>query len=202
MQTTPAQPLWKRLLRALLTALLAALLIAVFYVAVIMGHPQEDGASVIEARMDQPLQGRMEAPLLITDDSGLDALLAEFPAPVLQPLYGSALTFVRGTCEEAAFEDGFGRIVTLVYHTDSGEEMTLTNIYPARALSLLEKGDYTLRGTAGPTLATMRSVRMENDAGVRLHAQGTDALYAITVPHMDEAALRQLTGTLQLFGGK
>lgn len=202
MHPSSARPLWKRLLRALLAAFLAALLIVVFYVAVIMGHPQDDGTAIVEARMDQPLLGRMDAPLAITEASGMDALLAAFPAPVMHPLYGSALFFVSGRCEDAAFEDGFGRIVTLVYRTEYGEEMTLTSIYPARALSLLEKGDYTLKGTAGPSLAGMRSVRMENEAGVRLHAQGTDALYAVTVPHVDAGVLRQLTATLQLFEGE
>lgn len=202
MHSTPAQPFWKKLLRGLLTAFLAALLIAVFYVAVIMGHPQDDGAVAIEARMDQLLLGRMEQPMQITEASDMGTLLAAFPAPVLHPLYGSALIFVSGSCEEAAFEDGFGRIVTLTYRTEYGEEMILTSIYPARALSLLEKGDYTLKGTAGPSLVNMRSVRMENEAGIRLHAQGTDALYAVTVPHVDAGLLRQLTATLQLFEGE
>ncbi|MBQ8202548.1 MAG: hypothetical protein IJZ74_12360 [Clostridia bacterium] len=193
-----AMPLWKRVIRSILTAVASLLLIVVFYVAVIMGQPQDDGAAVVEARMDQPLLSAMSSALLITSESDMSYILEAFPAPVMYASYGNALTFVQGLCSDISFENGLGRVVTLTYLNENGDEMTVASIYPARALSLMGKGDYTISGTAGLSLAGLRSVRMENAGSVRMHAQGTDALYVVTTPKLDAAVLRQLTAALQL----
>ena len=42
---------------------------------------------------------------------------------------------------------------------------------------------------------------MENVANIRMHAQGTDALYIVTLPPLDASGLRTLTSTLQLYQG-
>ena len=75
----------------------------------------------------------------------------------------------------------------------------MQTIYPARALSLVPRGDYRLTTAATQALAGLRAIRMESDAAIRLHAQGTDALYVLTVPQMTQDELTALTKSLQLF---
>ena len=194
-------PLWRRIVKAVLAALLTVVLLAAFYIAVIMGNPQEEESSAITARMDQPLLTAMSSPVLIREQGHLGALLDAFPAPVMAAMNSSALTFVQGLCEDVPFEGGLGRRVTLTYRTAEGASVTVTSIYPARALDLLAKADYTISGTMGLPLAGLRSVRMENAGSVRMHAQGTDALYVVTLPPLAATALRTLTSTLQLYQG-
>lgn len=193
-------PVLKRALKAVGTALLTLLLAVVFYVAVILGEPQEVEQSV-RPLVDQPLLQASPA-INIDSESHLDALLNPFPAPVMRPLSGSGLTLVSGVSYDAAFEDGFGRIVSLTYVNAVGQEMTVESIYPARALSLMGRKDYHLAGVAGQTLAGLRSVRMENAATIRLHAQAEEAVYVVTVPKAESAELIAFTRSLQLFEGE
>ena len=193
-------PAVKRVLKAIGTTLLMLLLAAVFYVAVILGDPQEAEQSV-KPLVDQPLL--QASPAITIDGEGhLAALLNPFPAPVMCPLSGSGLTLVSGISYDAAFEDGFGRIVSLKYANAAGQEMTVESIYPARALSLMGRKDYHLAGVAGQTLAGLRSVRMENDSTIRLHAQAEEAVYVVTVPKMESSELIAFTRSLQLFEGE
>ena len=194
-------PLWRRIVKAILAALLTVVLLAAFYLAVIMGNPQEEESSAITARMDQPLLSAMSSPVLIREQGQLNVLLREFPAPVMAAMNSTVMVFEQGLCQDVAFEGGLGRTVTLTYRTAEGASVTVTSIYPARALSLIEKADYTLSGITGLPLAGLRSVRMENAAAVRMHAQGTDALYVVTLPSLSATALRTLTSTLQLYQG-
>ena len=194
-------PLWRRIVKAVLAALLTLVLLAAFYIAVIMGNPQETESSAITAKMDQPLVDAMSSPILITQQDQLGALLEAFPAPVMAAMNTKVLTFLQGLCEDVPFEDGLGRGVTLTYRTAEGAPVTVVSLYPARALSLVEKGDYVISGTTGLPLAGLRSVRMEHDASVRMHAQGTDALYVVTLPQQSAMMLRTLTSTLQLYQG-
>ena len=76
-------PLWRRILKTALLALLTIVLLAAFYIAVIMGNPQETDSSAITARQDQPLLSPMASPLLIRHQSQLNLLLAEFPAQAM-----------------------------------------------------------------------------------------------------------------------
>lgn len=193
-------PLWRRIVKGILASLLTVVLLAAFYLAVIMGNPQEE-SSAITAKMDQPLLPAMPSPVLIREQSQLGALLKEFPAPVMAAMNSPVMTFEQGLCQDIAFEDGLGRTVTLTYRTAEGASVTVTSIYPARALALIEKGDYTISGTTGLPLAGLRSVRMENGSTIRMHAQGADALYVVTLPSLSAMALRTLTSTLQLYQG-
>ena len=194
-------PLWRRIVKAVLAALLTIVLLAAFYVAVIMGNPQEEESSAITAKMDQPLLTAMSSPVLIREQGQLGALLDAFPAPVMAAMNSPALTFVQGLCEDVPFEGGLGRRVTLTYRTAAGASVTVTSLYPARALALIDKADYIISGTTGLPLAGLRSVRMENAASVRMHAQGADALYVVTLPPLAATELRALTSTLQLYQG-
>lgn len=195
-------PLWRRAVKGVLASLLTVVLLAAFYIAVIMGNPQEAESSAIAAKQDQPLVDAMPAPLLVTDEGQLGSLLKEFPAPVMAAMHSTVLTFQQGLCEDVAFEGGLGRRVTLIYSTAEGAAVTVVSLYPARALSLVEKADYTISSTAGLPLAGLRSVRMTNATAVRMHAQGSDALYVVTLPSLSATALRTLTSTLQLYQGE
>ena len=183
-------------IRVLLTALVALLLITVFYLAVILGQPQErEGA--IQVDMNQPLLNASPA-VTITEETYLSALNASFPVPMMQAMSGSGLVLLSGVSCDLAYEDGFARKVQLTYQLASGQQMLVESIYPARALDLLGKGDYHMAATAGMALAGMESVRMENAHTIRLHAQSEQGLYAVTVPVMDASDLSKALKSLQL----
>ena len=190
----------KKILRGILTALLTLLAAAIFYIAVILGEPQEE-LIAIQPLMDQPLLTASPA-MNVAEESLLFALHNDFPVPMMQPLAGSGLTFLFGESQDAAFEEGLGRIVTLRYRTSAGQELTVSSIYPARALALVEKGDYVLADVAGQSLAGLKSVRMENDTHIRLHAQAEEAIYVVTVPKMGSSELISITRSMQLYEGE
>ena len=194
------KPVLRRVLRAVGSVLLTVLLAVVFYVAVILGEPQEI-EQVVRPLADQPLLQASPA-INIEGEGQLPALLNAYPVPVMHLLSGSGLTLVSGTSYDAAFENGFGRIVSLQYIGESGQEITIQSIYPARALSLMPKGNYHLAGVAGQSLAGLKSVRMENGSTIRMHAQAEDAIYVVTVPKMESSELIALTRSLQLFEGE
>lgn len=196
--TEKRRPVWRRIVRAVLTALLAVVLIALFYVAVVMGHPQDDGAVIVEAATDQPLLGDAD-PVIIVSEADMGSLLNAFPAPVMQPLAGSPLLFGGGECRSVPYEDGFARVATISYRTEGGAAFTVQSIYPARALTLVGKDGFTIDGRTGQSLSGLRSVRMESNEQIRLYAQGQEALYVVTTAKLDTAVLRQLTSALQLF---
>lgn len=190
----------RKILRGFLTALLTLLAAAIFYIAVILGEPQEELAA-IQPLMDQPLLTASPA-MNIEEEGLLFALHNDFPVPMMQPLAGSGLTFLSGESHDAAFDGGWGRIVTLRYRTSAGQELTVSSIYPARALSLVEKADYVLADVAGQSLAGLKSVRMENNTHIRLHAQAEEAIYVVTVPKMSSSELISITRSLQLYEGE
>ena len=192
-------PLWRRGIKAVLLTLLTIVLLAAFYLAVVMGNPQEDTAPA--ARQEQPLLSALDAPVIISDAGQLGQVLAAFPAPVMAASNPSVAAFESGICQDVPFEDGLGRIVTLAYRTAEGDALTVTSIYPARATALIEKGEYTISSTAGLPLAGLRSVRMEAPGSICMHAQGAEALYVVTLPELSGMALRTLTATLQLYQG-
>lgn len=188
--------------------MLVVVLIAACYLAIILGQPEDtdtSGATVPNA--NQPLIGAENAPDALSEAVGtvevslLPSLISRFPAPVLLPAT-SGLTFVSGVCRDVPFEDGMGRILTLTYQAGDNVEMTISSIYPARAIDLIEKGDYRISGTTGALLAGLRSIRMENTDTIRLHAQGEEALYVLTVPQMANTTLSSLTSLLGLAEGE
>ena len=195
------QGLWKRSAKKLLMALLCLLLMAAFYLAVIIGQPQEDEtASTVTPRTDQPLLSAGQDVVTITSADDLP-LLRMFPAPALTPTT-SGWPLVVGTCYDVAFENGMGRILTLTYQASDTIQVTLTSIYPARAIALLEKGDYRISASLGATLAGLRSIRMENAESIRLHAQGEEALYVMITPLLEENSLRSIAGQMTLTEGE
>ena len=193
-------PLWRRSIKAILLTALTIVLLAAFYLAVVMGTPQEEG-SAVTARQDQPLLTALPSAVFITDPGQLGQLLDAFPAPVLAALNTTALRFESGLCEDVPYENGLGRRVTLTYRTAEDALVTVVSIYPARATALISKGDYTLSDTFGLPLDGLRSVRMEKPGSICMHVQGEEALYVVTLPELSAASLRALTTTLDRYQG-
>lgn len=190
--------LLRKMIHWAITILVAALLIAAFYLAVILGHPQES-ETAIQVDMHQPLLNASPA-VTIATEAEMDMLNASFPVPVLQAMTGSGLTLVSGVSCDLAYEGGFARKVQLIYQTAAGQQMLVESLYPARALDLMGKGDYHMGSVAGQALAGMESVRMENSSSIRLHAQSETGLYVVTVPMMDSSDLAEAIRSLQLAG--
>ena len=193
-------PLWRRSLKAVLLTALTIVLLAAFYLAVVMGTPQQEG-SAVTARQDQPLLSALPSAVFILEEGQMGQVLNAFPAPVLASMNAAALRFESGLCEDVSFEGGLGRKVTLSYRTAEDAVVTLVSIYPARATSLITKGDYILSDTFGVPLAGLRSVRMEKPGSICMHAQGAEALYVVTLPELSATSLRTLTTTFQLYQG-
>lgn len=187
------RPLWRRVLNILLIPVL----LAVFYIAAVMGQPQGESDEAAPA-VKQPLPRPLENAIHISSEDQLAQLSADFPAPLMYPAYAEDLTFAGGVLKDTAYEGGVARIATLSYLTEDGAVLSIVSIYPARALDLMGRGDYR-NATVGPLLAGIPSARMENDDTVRLHAQGNEALYVLTLPRGLTSAMQRITTTMQLF---
>ena len=190
----------KKALRIILGTLAAALMIAAFYVAVVLGQPQENPEKVVVSQT-QPVLTASPA-VTLTAESELNAMLQAFPAAALYAVDGSGLTLTGGMSYDAAYEDGFARIMILNYTTDvNGRQVTMSvqSIYPARAMEFVQKGDYHIAHVAGQSLAGMQSVRMEDGEHIRLHAQAEEGIYVLTVPAMTADELAAVTRSLQLY---
>ena len=189
-------PRLKKALHVLLMTLLAVILVALFYLAVILGQP-EDPENAIDIDQTQPLLTVSPA-LNIQSERQVAALAEAFPVPVLAFMEGMGPVLVSGTSYDQAYEGGFARICELRYTTDNGLEITLTTIYPARAVELLGKDGYTLTGAAAQNLTGLTAVRMENADHIRLHAQASDAIYALTLPKLTDDTITTVTRVLEL----
>ena len=187
------RPLWRRILGVLLSPVL----LAVFYIAAVMGQPQGEPDKSSPA-VKQPLPRPLESAMHISSEVQLAQLSADFPAPLMYPAYAEDLTFAGGVLKDTAYEGGVARIATLTYRTEDGSELSAVSIYPARALDLMGRGDYR-NASAGPSLAGIPSARMENDDTIRLHAQGDEALYVLTLPRGLSGAMQRIATTMQLF---
>lgn len=189
-------PRLKKALHVLLMTLLAVILVALFYLAVILGQPEEP-ENAIDIDQTQPLLTASPA-LNIQSERQVAALAEAFPVPVLAFMEGMGPVLVSGTSYDQAYEGGFARICELRYTTDNGLEITLATIYPARAVELLGKDGYTLTGAAAQNLTGLTAVRMENADHIRLHAQASDAIYALTLPKLTDDTLTTVTRVLEL----
>ena len=189
-------PQLKKALHVLLMTLLTVILVALFYLAVILGQPEEP-ENAIDIDQTQPLLTASPA-LNIQSERQVTALAEAFPVPVLAFMEGMGPVLVSGTSYDQAYEGGFARICELRYTTDNGLEITLTTIYPARAVELLGKDGYTLTGAAAQNLTGLTAVRMESADRIRLHAQASDAIYALTLPKLTDDTITTVTRVLEL----
>ena len=186
-----------QVLLKVVTALFSVALIVLIGALLVLAQPKREDTEKAEP---QPLLTASPA-MNITVETDLRSLVESFPVPVLSFMSGSGMSFVSGTSSDAGLEGGFGRIVSLYWQTQDGDPLILQSIYPASALSLLEKG-YHFSAVAGPTLFGMDSVRMENADTVRVHAATDTSLYVLTVPKSAASKISSLSRSLQLFSVK
>ena len=183
-----------QVLLKVVTALFSVALIVLIGALLVLAQPKREDTEKAEP---QPLLTASPA-MNITVETDLRSLVESFPVPVLSFMSGSGMSFVSGTSSDAGLEGGFGRVVSLYWQTQDGDPLILQSIYPASALSLLEKG-YHFSAVAGPTLFGMDSVRMENADTVRVHAATDTGLYVLTVPKSAASKISSLSRSLQLF---
>lgn len=187
----------KKAVKITLAVLLTVVLMAVFYLAVILGQPQENPDAVIVSQ-DQPLLTASPAVTLASAQE-LEGMLQAFPVAALYAADTSQLTLAGGASYDLAYGSEFARVLALSYTTASGERVEVQSIYPARALELVKRGDYRLSTSLGQSLGGFQSVRMEDDASIRLHVQAAEGIYVLTVPTMTDEELTAITRALQLY---
>ena len=190
----------KRVLRGMLLALASAVLVLLFYVAVVMGQDLADVNGAARETGAQALPAPLEQVIELNSEEEIRSLAEIFPAPVMYA-GGKTLTFTGGSCEDVPFEDGVARVVTLTYRTEDFDTLTLQSIYPARAVSLLEQEGYTFTGMTTDKMVGLHYVAMQSAINIRLHAQGDEALYVLTLPAARSDMVEQWTDDLQLYRG-
>ena len=169
---------------------------ALFYLAVILGQPEEP-ENAIDIDQTQPLLTASPA-LNIQSERQVAALAEAFPVPVLAFMEGMGPVLVSGTSYDQAYEGGFARICELRYTTDNGLEITLTTIYPARAVDLLGKNGYTLTGAAAQNLTGQNPLRKEKPHHNTQHPQAREAIYAQKQPKQTDDTITTVTRVLEL----
>jgi hypothetical protein len=185
--------LWKFLLRILSVALSVTLL-ALLAVSLILAKPQDKS----EAPAPEKPAAVSSPALRAETEAELVSLIAAFPAPVMGFPADTGMTFVSAVSSDMAVSGGFARMATLFWQTPDGTPVTLQSVWPADALELLEDG-YHFMPYAGISLFGSTSVRMENDASVRIHVATDRALYVMLLPRQLSAQATALCRSLQLF---
>lgn len=193
----PPSPI-KKILDRLLTGLVVLIALVVFYLAVIIGQPNEE-ALLAAAEPTSPqalLSARL--PESIGQEGDISRLLDAFPAPIMRlpPIQG--LSFVEGKSFDVAYRGAFARVAELHYQTQSGSVIILQSIYPRDAYSLLDTKSYSLTPMIGYTMLHLPAVRMDADNFIRFHLAGEEALYLLTLPISDEAIAVSLLNQTQL----
>lgn len=189
------KPVWGRILHVAAATLTTLVLLVVFYLAVVLGQPTgEDDMPSLETQALLPAAPAEH----IADEAELGELISRFPVPVMAFLSGAGPVLQQGASFDTAFENGFARVLELTYALADGGVVQLRTIYPARALSLIERGAYHLNRAGSVSLCGLRAVEMQSQQSIRLHAQSEDAVYVLTAPQMSDDALSTLTKSLQL----
>ncbi len=179
-------------LRRMSRWLLLLFCVLVVYIVVIMLTPEA------EENAQEPQALLTASPSVVLDsEDQLAGMIADFPVPVLASGGITTLKLIAGTSYDTAFEEGFARVLALRYvYQDT--QIDVYSIYPARALSVLGRGDYHLSAAPSPLLAGWNSVRMENETTIRLHIQTSYGIYAVLVPHEAVGLLSEIVRPLQL----
>ena len=184
-----------KFLLKLLGALASAVLLVMITLSLILANPQEKQEKPPAATPSPYASPAVTA----EEESGLARLISEFPAPVMNFMSGSGMTFVSAASSDAAFNGGFARIATLYWQTPEGEPVTLQSIWPSDALSLLDPGFHFQAGTC-PTLFGNTAVRMENSESVlRFYVTTEKGLYAVLMPKSLDGQAADICHSLQLF---
>lgn len=174
--------------------LLLAVLLLIAAVALILAKPDQESQTPQETKTLLNASPAIEA----QTENDLVDLISAFPAPVMSFMSGSGMTFVSALSSDAAVSGGFGRIANLYWQTGDGFPLILQTVWPADALSLLEKG-FHFSTASGPTLFGKPSVRMEKEDLIRIHTATDEALYVLLLPRSLGSQIPAVCSSLQLF---
>ena len=164
-----------------LVVLMAA---AVWCTAVLM---KKDEERRIASAAEQPLNAA-EAPLAIHSQEELEAAAAAFPIPVLTVGWKDlSVELIDGLCEDVPFENGAARKMTVRYRTQAGGVLTAESIYPARAVTLIERDGYHAAESGQNWLAGLQGMFMTDGSSNRIHAVSHDGAYVCTWPAAEDA---------------
>ena len=177
----------------IISGILTAILFAAVCFVLVMAHPRPDRE---KPREPQPLLTASPA-LAVSSMDDMKPLVRSFPVPVMTFLDTAGMTFDCASSEDASVPGGTGRIASIWWKTENGEEVVLQSIYPADAYSLLE-GGYHFSNIGGPMLFGSQSVRMEKADTVRIHAAADTGLYVMIVPKSLASQVAALSRSLQL----
>ena len=185
-----------RILLKILAALFSVALILLVGFLLVLAQPSSDDTETAEPQPPLAASPAVD----ISQETEIRSLIESFPVPVLSFMSGSGMVFVSGSSADIniGVRDGFGRMVTLNWQTADGEPVRLQSIYPASALSALEKG-YRFSAVAGPSLFGADTVRMESGDVVRVHTATGSGLYVVSVPRPLSPKLSALCRSLLLF---
>ena len=179
-------PWWKKALKRILIAILVVLALVFGYLFLLMGEPEEELETADPVATAAPITIPMNA-LEAPGDAYLPSLAETFGQPVLA-VRSADVTMQRARVYDTAFGGEYARRVTLYYLLSDGAEMLVESIRPIDAITLLE-GDYILQADRLYAMAGLEAARMQNDDQICFFGQGEGAVYAITLPRIDEAKL-------------
>ncbi len=180
-------PLWKKIVKRTLTILFVLLALVFGYLFLLMGEPEEDlETDAAPAAQSQPITIPMNA-LEAPGDAYLPSLAATFGQPVLA-FQSAEVTMQRARVYDTAFSGEYARRVTLYYLLPDGAEVLVESIRPIDAITLLE-GDYILQADRLYAMAGLEAARMQNDDQICFFGQTEEAVYAITLPRLEDAQL-------------
>lgn len=183
-------PMFRTVLGKLGRALLLLFFLVIAYLLVILLNPSGE-------EQQEPQALLSPSPAIYLQDTSLREMISAFPVPVLAAGGETVLTPEGGESRDHAFENGFGRVLTL--HYLYGEyPVDVISIYPARALELLGRGRYHIASLSSPLLAGWNSVRMEDQDTVRIHMQTGYGIYAVVIPRRADNLLLEIIRPLQL----
>lgn len=121
------------------------MLVALFYLAVVLGQPQEP-ENPITVSQDQPLLAASPA-LNIQSERQISTLSETFPVPILAFMEGMGPTLQSGTSYDLAFENGFARLTELTYTTGQRPVLYADHHLSGAGLKPAEEGRlYSHRG--------------------------------------------------------
>lgn len=179
-------PWWKKALKRALMVLLIIVALVFGYLFLLMGEPEEELETAAPAATAAPITIPMNA-LEAPGDAYLPSLAETFGQPVLA-FRSAEVTMQRARVYDTAFGGEYARRVTLYYLLSDGAEVLVESIRPIDAITLLE-GDYILQADRLYAMAGLEAARMQNDDQICFFGQGEGAVYAITLPRIDEARL-------------
>ena len=181
------------LILKIISGVMTAILFAAVCFVLVMAHPQPDKQKSSEP---QPLLTASPA-MSASSAEDLKALIKSFPTKVMTFAGDSGMTFLAASSEDFSLSGGTGRVATLWFQDENGEQVILQSIYPSTALSRLEDG-YRFSSTGGPMLFGSQSVRMEKADTVRIHAAVDTGLYVMMVPKSLGSQVAVLSRSLQI----